>query len=226
MTPSAIVFLFVTGVVIPALAYTSKRQMDRGVVVPKLPFYAEAITLQVLLLAGSFYVAMRSRVLLFRPFRPELSDALLALALLLTALTAAWTGWRMADQATRRRLSMLIPVTLNERIAWVGVSLAAGFAEEVAYRGVMVTILNRALRNWWIAALISSALFALAHLLQGWRSAAVAGVFGFLFHLLVVATGGLYYAILVHFAYDLTAGWRLGQMAPQPGDTTTNDATV
>lgn len=90
----------------------------------------------------------------------------------------------------------------------------------------MVTILNRLLRNWWAAALISSLLFALAHLLQGWRSAGVVGVFGFLFHLLVVATGGLYYAILVHFAYDLTAGWRLGRVASQPAETATHDATV
>lgn len=226
MTPSAIAFLIVTGVVIPALAYTSKRHLDRGIVVPRLPFYAEAITLHLLLLAGSFYVATQNRIILFRLFRPVATDALLALGLLGTALATAWIGWRRADQPTRRRVSMIVPVTIQERIAWIGVSLAASVAEEIAYRGVMVTILNRLLRNWWAAALISSLLFALAHLLQGWRSVGVVGVFGFLFHLLVVATGGLYYAILVHFAYDLTAGWRLGRVASQPAETATHDATV
>lgn len=226
MTPSAIAFLVVTGLVIPVLAYTSKRHLDRGIVIPRLPFYAEAITLHLLLLAGSFYVAAQNRIILFRLFRPAATSVLLALALLGTALLTAWIGWRRADQATRERLSMIVPVTVQERLAWVGVSLAAGVTEEIAYRGVLVTVLNRLLRNWWIAALISSALFALAHLLQGWRSSAVVGVFGFLFHLLVVATGGLYFAILVHFVYDLAAGWQLGRVVPQPVETATDDATV
>ena len=218
MTLSALAFLIVTGTVIPALAYLSKRQIDRGLVIPKIPFYAEAIVLQTLLLAGSFYVAARNRIIVFRPFEPKSADLALGLALFAGAVGCLWVGWRIADPEVKRRLSFLIPATPRERVVWSALSLAAAFAEEVAYRGVMVTLLQRTLRSWWTAALISSILFALAHLLQGWRSAIIVGMFGILFHLLVRATGGLYTAIAVHFAYDLTAGLALGALIPPPRD--------
>ena len=216
MTASAIAFLIITGTVIPALAYVSKRQIDRGLVIPRLPFYAEAMVLQTLLLAGSFYVASRNRIIVFRSFEPKPVDLLLGVGLFACAVTCLWIGWRFADPGTKSRLAFLIPTTASERAVWSALSLAAAFAEEVAYRGVMVTLLQRSLRNWWIAALVSSILFALAHLLQGWRSAIIVGVFGILFHLLVRATGGLYTAIAVHFAYDLTAGLTLGALMSRP----------
>lgn len=212
MTPSALAFLIITGAVIPVLAYLSKRHIDRGLMIPRLPFYVEAIVLQTLLLAGSFYVASRNRVVVFRRFEPKPLDLFLGLGLFSCAVLCLWIGWLMADTRTKERLAFLIPTTTGERAVWTALSLAAAFAEEVAYRGLLVTLLQRTLRNWWVAALFSSILFALAHLLQGWRSAIIVGLFGILFHLLVRATGGLYTAIAVHFAYDLTAGLTLGAL--------------
>ena len=212
MTPSAIAYLVALGVVIPALAYISKREMDKGLVVPRLPFYAEAIVLQVMLLGASFYVASLNRIIVFRRFAARPSDLLLALALFLFAFGAMLIGWRFTRPETRKRLALLIPTTSSERFVWAALSLAAAVAEEVAYRGVLVTLLQRSLRVWWTAVIISSILFALAHLLQGWRSAAIVGVFAILFHLLVRATGSLYAAIAVHFAYDLAAGFTLGRL--------------
>lgn len=212
---SAILYVFVLGGVIPALAYISKREIDKGLVVPRLPFYAEAIVLQVILLAGSFYVASRNRIIVFRGFETRPGDLLLGLALFLFAYLAMWFGWRFTREETRRRLALLVPATTAERIVWAALSLAAAVAEEVAYRGVLVTLLQRSLRSWWMAVAVSSILFALAHLLQGWRSAAIVGVFGVLFHLLVRATGGLEPAIAVHFAYDLAAGLTLSRLMPR-----------
>src|SRR5688572_5987659 len=185
MTTSAIVFLLITGLVMPALAYVSKRQLDRGLTIPRLPFYGQTIILQMLLLAGSFYVASRNRIILFRAPEWDATAIGLGLVMFAAAYGAMALSWRSADPRTKERLRLFVPTNPVEKVVWSGVSLAASCGEEVAYRGVLVAILQRELKDWWIAAMISSIFFALAHLVQGWKSAVVVGLFGFMFHLLV-----------------------------------------
>ena len=219
------VFLVVTGLVMPVLAYVSKRQLDRGLKIERLQFFAQTIILQMMLLAGSFYVASRNRIILFRT--PEWDVSAVGLGLLMFAATygAMLLSWRFAEVSNRERLRLFVPTNPLEKVVWSGVSLAASFGEEVAYRGVLVTILQRELKNWWVAAMISSVLFAAAHLVQGWKSAWVVVVFGFLFHLLVAATGGLYVAMMVHFAYNLAAGFTLSRFLSRE-ERTLNEPAV
>jgi membrane protease YdiL (CAAX protease family) len=225
MTISSIVFVVITGLVMPSLAYVSKRQLDRGLKIPRLQFYTQTIILQMLLLAGSFYVASRNRIILFR--NPELNATEIGLGLLMFAATygAMLLSWRSADSAARERLRLFVPSNPVEKVVWSAVSLAASCGEEVAYRGVLVAILHRELKNWWIAVLVSSIFFALAHLVQGGKSSVVVGVFGFMFHLLVAATGGLYVSILVHFAYNLAAGFTLSRLLSRE-ERTLNEPAV
>lgn len=219
MSLSSAIFLGAVGIVLPLLAYASKRRLDAGLSIVRLPFYAEAILLQSILLAGAYWVATLNRI---NPFGKSIlawADLVAGIAVFLLAVTAMEIAWRVSDARSRERLLAIVPSNNVEKVVWVGLAAAAGIAEEVAYRGVMIVILSRLTHNWWIAAIIASLLFALAHLAQGWSSAAAILAFAFVFHLLVQFTGTLFVVIAVHFAYDVLTGFAIsakrGLVAPE-----------
>lgn len=213
----SIAYLVLVCAVLPILAWASKRKIDQGVVIPRLPLYFEGLILQTLLLAISAGVAGLAGITLFARTGIAFADVLLVFAILALALTAMMTGWRVAKPEARRRVSILIPVTRAERRLFIVLSLAAGVSEEVAFRGVLPAILERTTGSLWIAFLISATAFALAHLLQGWTSAMFVGIFGLVLHLLVWTTGTLWTAIAVHVLYDVVAGLTLGKIvSPEP----------
>jgi membrane protease YdiL (CAAX protease family) len=80
---------------------------------------------------------------------------------------------------------------------------------------VIFGLFYRLTESFWIAAGISSAVFAFNHLVQGWISAGTVFIIALGFHLLVFFTGGLYAAIAAHFIYDLLAGLFYGRKAPR-----------
>lgn len=223
---TATIFLAAIGIGFPLLAYQSKKKLDAGLVLPKLAFYAETIVLQVGLLVWGLFVARREDLVLFRPIADEPRAMLLSAAALATALGAMLLFVRFSRQTTRERLAMLVPSTQNERFVWVGVSAAAAIGEEVVYRGVMVALLERLTGSWWTAMAISAAAFALAHIVQGWRSVGFIVLFAVVFHLLVLTTGSLAPAVVVHFLYDVITGFILGRRQLGEGESTSNDPTV
>lgn len=211
-TALSIAYLVLVCAVLPVLAWASKRKIDQGLVIPRVPLYLEALILQTLLLGISWGVATAAGITLFR-FEPvEVADVLLVFAVLGLALTAMVAGWRVAKPEARRRLSILIPANASERGFWIVLSLAAGISEEVAFRGVLPAILEGMTGSLWFAFLLSATAFALAHLLQGWTSALFVGIFGLVFHLLVWTTGALWTAIAVHVLYDVVAGLTLSRL--------------
>ena len=213
----SIAYLILVCAVLPLLAWASKRKIDQGFVIPRLPLYFEALILQTLLLGISYGVATLAGITLFRRTGVEIADVLLVFAVLALALMAMIAGWRVAKPDARRRVSILIPATRTERAFWIILSVAAGVSEEVAFRGVLPRILERMTGSLWIAFLVSATAFALAHLLQGWTSALFVGIFGLIFHLLVWTTGALWTAIVVHVLYDIVAGLTLGKtVTPEP----------
>jgi hypothetical protein len=197
---------------LPLLAWFSKKKLDEGLVVPRLPLYAEAFFLQSLLLLISYGVASVARVRLFRVPRFDATAVLLGSGVLALALVAMGIGWRLASSHARRRLRMLVPTNASERAAWLGVSAVAGISEEVAFRGILPALLARQTGSFALAVAISAVAFALAHLLQGWGATLFVGIFGLIFHGLVWITGGLWTAIAVHILYDWIAGVTLARM--------------
>jgi membrane protease YdiL (CAAX protease family) len=100
-----------------------------------------------------------------------------------------------------------VPRTAGEFRMWSLVSLAAGVFEEIVFRGFLIW----ALAHWvpvWAAAALSIAVFTLAHLYQE-SAGALARVVGMavILTLVVVLSGSLYPAMLLHFAVDLSSGW-------------------
>ncbi len=108
---------------------------------------------------------------------------------------------------------LLAPRTRREWILWSATGLVASIAEEAAYRGVAFSILWYSLGNPWAAALLCAVAFALAHAVQGWKSGVVIFVMALAMHALVVFTGTLVLAMVVHAAYDFVAGYFIGREA-------------
>jgi membrane protease YdiL (CAAX protease family) len=138
--------------------------------------------------------------------------AVLALVLCLAMLPVS--RWLRSKREQRELfVYQLAPRTRREWAWWVPTVLVAGVAEEVAYRGVTMTILWYALGNPWAAALVCAVAFALAHATQGWKSGVIIFVIGLLMHGLVAITGTLVPAMIVHVAYNLIAGGLIAREA-------------
>ena len=100
---------------------------------------------------------------------------------------------------------------------WIALSLSAGIGEELVWRGVLPALIALLSGSLAIGITLSIASFALAHAIQGPRSVlAIAGIAA-AFHALVFISGSLYPAMLVHFAYDVVAGFTYARFARELG---------
>jgi membrane protease YdiL (CAAX protease family) len=99
----------------------------------------------------------------------------------------------------------LLPRTPAERRAAARVAVGAGVAEEIAFRGLLLTAAWNAFPAVpaYLVALLMVLLFALDHLYQGWLGLVGTGVVGFLVTTLYLLSGSLLPSILVHVALDL-----------------------
>jgi uncharacterized protein len=107
----------------------------------------------------------------------------------------------------------ILPVTANERLVWIAVSLTAGFCEEFLYRGWLLNITGSALKSIWLGLLVSSILFGFAHLYQGRRGMLGTGVLGLVFGLIYIASHSLLPAQILHTLLDLNNGHTFGRIA-------------
>lgn len=99
----------------------------------------------------------------------------------------------------------LLPHTAGEQRGFRLLSITAGICEEVLFRGFVL---------WYVcvwtgpalAVAISSVLFGAAHLYLDGRSALRAGIVGAVMAVLVLASGSLWPAMILHAAIDLNSG--------------------
>ena len=104
-------------------------------------------------------------------------------------------------------LGMLVPEDSFGRVVWVAVSFTAGFCEEIAFRGYLMTRLRILLKSksWLIPVLVSSVVFGVCHAYQGWPGLIVITTYGAMFALLYIRTGSLWPCIIAHFFQDFGA---------------------
>ena len=138
-----------------------------------------------------------------RPVDVAAAAAALGACFLLRAISRA-----IRSEEERRALMVyrLAPRSRGEWLLLGVVALVASVTEEIAYRGVGVAILRYATGSLAAAVLACAAAFAVAHALQGWKSGLVIFVMALVFHGLVLFTGTLLLAMLVHLVYDVVAG--------------------
>jgi membrane protease YdiL (CAAX protease family) len=117
-----------------------------------------------------------------------------------------WWRWPQRDRDSKERLYRMLPHDRADLPPYFAVCLAAGICEETVYRGVTTVLLARVTENLSAAILIASIAFALAHVIQGWRS--VVAVFGIalMAHAVVLMTQSLFPVMAAHALYDALAG--------------------
>jgi membrane protease YdiL (CAAX protease family) len=139
------------------------------------------------------------------------------LAMYATAVVFMRPRWRRAVARGTRVVYLFMPETATERTWWIVVSVLAGIGEEITWRGVQTTLLVTLTGSYGTAALVSAISFALAHFLQGWKTSVLIVLFALGFQGLAWLAGSLYVAMLVHVAYDITAGFSYGHFARELG---------
>lgn len=145
----------------------------------------------------------------------SLSDLGAAAVALLLIVGLRELSRRTRSEAERRGLAVYrrAPRTPRELAYFNLAVVAAGVAEEAAYRGVGWSILTYMFGDPWSAAIVMSVVFALAHWSQGWKSMLTIAGIALVLHGLVAMTGTLVLAMVVHAAYDLVAGHAIRKQA-------------
>ncbi len=120
--------------------------------------------------------------------------------------------WKYVSDEIKQRYDNLSPHTTKERFAWIAVSLITAVSEEVLYRAVFLGIFCQLKDNYWMAALISALLFALAHWKYGLTALPSAFFVGLGLQYFVEISGGLFIAIAIHFTHNLVNGIVYGRI--------------
>ena len=216
-TPS-LLFLAIVLVLIPLAARRTAHRLRKespGKPVSRLTYWRSAVVFQLLLLLLAWWTGASFDYPMFAVAAVTVKDVLFAVAAL-----AACLGLRLASRWTRSE-EELKALSVYERaprtraeVAWFCAAVvAASIAEEATNRGVGMSILWYSLGIPWIAALLMSIAFALAHWNQGWKSGLTIFAFAGIFHALVYTTETLVFAMLVHAAYDFIAGAEIRKKA-------------
>ncbi len=120
-------------------------------------------------------------------------------------------------------LSLLAPHTPVEERRFTWLSVTAGICEEILYRGLLMTSLATAF-GLWPAVVLSSLVFGMGHTYQGAGGVLRTALVGLVMALVVVFTGSLIAAMVMHVVIDITQGRlvaaaiRGGNETPEPHD--------
>jgi hypothetical protein len=115
-------------------------------------------------------------------------------------------------------LALLAPHTRSELRLFGWLSLTAGVCEEILYRGLLMTALTNMI-GLWPAVVASSVVFGIGHAYQGASGILRTGAAGLIMALIVVFTGSLPTAMLIHTVIDLTQGRLLWTIVNTPAPT-------
>ena len=173
---------------------------------PKRHRLAVAIIFQVAGLAIALLTAGYYHILLFPSSYPNplASGAVFLYMLLILYRISASLPKAKREKLSRMRRSL--PEYDDEVKLWVMVSVAAGVAEEVVYRGVAYALVLSVTGSVVLSVAICSIAFGVAHAMQGWGPALSVALFGVGFHIAAIGTGSLYLGMLLHVGYDIGLG--------------------
>jgi membrane protease YdiL (CAAX protease family) len=133
---------------------------------------------------------------------PMTSGAAIVIVLYLTlsALRLRRRAPEFRERMHGRAGALLLPESAGEVRWFVLVSLGSGVAEELAYRGFLFYYLGRYLPGAGPLELLvlTSILFGVAHVYQGWRGMAATTVAGFIMGGLYIVSGSLLLPVLTH----------------------------
>jgi membrane protease YdiL (CAAX protease family) len=207
VNPLGFILLAFAGIFLPILIIKSARRLGTGPLPISRPrFYRHTMIFQLVLAAIAAWTAYTNGILAMPlPQHPLVAWSAAALMYVLTVLTLK-LRWSSRSAASKQRLYDILPHNTNEMVPYVFICIVAGIAEEFVYRGVMTDLAQRLIGIVIITMIVISISFAAAHAMQGLRSMAAIFVIAMACHALVWLAQSLVPAMVVHFAYDLTAG--------------------
>lgn len=122
--------------------------------------------------------------------------------------------------------ALIIPRDRRERRAFLGLSLTAGFCEEVLYRAVLISYLMVWL-PWPVAVTVAAIAFGAAHFYLGRSGVVRATATGAVLGLVYLVTDSLWLPIVLHATVDIVSGFSgsaaLNQVALVAGGESRDD---
>ena len=202
-------FVGMFGLLIPYTVVASsirRRKMNPAFLPARWKIVLQILIMQSFFAGAAFLAARQSGIDLLASGKLSGKSLALAVGTVAAMLIILPLRWRGYPQERKRRILQTRPQQPRDLTWWFAVSLAAGTAEELAYRGVLFVMLSRLTGSWWSAALLTALAFGLGHANQGWASGTLIGAFSIALQVLVLLTGSLFAAMAVHFVYDFLAG--------------------
>jgi len=102
-------------------------------------------------------------------------------------------------------VAIMIPRNRAELVRFNGLSITAGIVEEVLWRGFLIWYFSQFM-PWWLAAVVSTIAFGLAHAYQGKSQLPQLTLVGGVFAVLFLLSGSLWLPIILHAAVDILQG--------------------
>ena len=118
---------------------------------------------------------------------------------------AWWRARRGRRQLMSGKFAALLPRTPGETGWTAALGVTAGVVEELFFRLALPLFVARVTGNAWLGMALATALFAYAHRYQGWAGVAASALVGATVAILYLATGQLWFAMLVHALLNLNA---------------------
>lgn len=206
---------------LPVYSYFSYRRTvaraEAGEVFSRPQLYAQTQALEWALfaaVAGLWLVGERPLADLgfIEPGGAGFAWSVLASAAALGYLLLAWQKVRQMDASDRARqvdalgdLRFFLPVDRRDFRHFCGLSVTAGFVEEIVFRGFLFWYLGQYMPLWAVV-LVSSLIFGLAHSYQGVGGIVRVFGVGIGFALLYHFSGSLWLPMVVHALGDILQG--------------------
>ena len=209
IAPLGYLHLIAFGILIPIAALRAKKRIEsqQFFFAARRRYFISAFIQVGLFALFSIVVAYLNWIEIFPRTMPPPRAIIAGTLFLVLGIATGWSRWRKAVIEKKRVVALFMPTDEVERLLWIGSAALAGFGEEITWRGVQTALLTRLTGSIAVAIVIAIATFAIAHAMQGWKSVGVIAVFSAGFHLIVWLSGSLYVAMVVHFLYDLIAGF-------------------
>jgi len=201
-------YVLFLGVLLPVLCLLSYFKLKTDGKLPSKPVLRlDALIMLALIFLFAWLVWRSIHRPVFPSYAIQLKHLVIGFGVLVLFVSGMYPMWKTNAVKKRERIYRSMPQKASEMGSWIAVALSAGFVEEFAYRRVLFGILFYWFPNWWAAALLCAAAFALGHGIQGWKGVLIIFGMSLIFQSLVWYTGTLYVAMVVHAIYDAIAGF-------------------
>lgn len=132
----------------------------------------------------------------------------IALALLTWGIWSAIEALagRFLGPDSAKGIATLLPRSTLEIVAWVLLSLSAGFCEEIVFRGYLQRQFHAITGSATLALVAQAILFGISHGYQGLRNVVVIGILGIVYGALALWRRSLQPGIILHTWTDLIGG--------------------